>query len=800
MIEIDESVTSHSVPLSALQDNTTYYYNVSSCDPLGNCATDGTYSFTTLESNLPPVLTGIPDQNVDEDTAPAPNWIDLWTYASDSHNSSDELIYSFVSETNPSLITCLIDVNQYIDCQTPAANQSGTSDITIRVSDGEFTDTDTFTVTVNPIDDSAYWNTLSNQNVNEDAAATNIYPNLRLQCTDIDNSTVVAITSTHTHYDLVFVANDLYISNLELNWNGLETVNLDCNGVPASFDITVNAVNDAPTIEGIPNQNLVEDTGDNQDLLNLEAYASDPETAASALTYTLVSETATSIVDCSIDGSNNLDCTVQAGQVGTSFVTVEASDGSIADNDTFAVSVGNVNDPPTWSTLIPDQNVDEDTTPPINWVDLYTYASDPDNASTELTFTITLETNSSLIDCFITANRYVNCNTPAGNQYGFSDITVNVTDGQYADLDTFRVTVNPVNDAPTVPVQTFPPDGETTKGKYPTFMWLDSTDPDNDPLVYDFDLNGTIITGLGSLQYTPGSPLSNGNYTWRVRANDTVLASSWSGYRTLTVSIPGNITGNVVDELAAPVAGATVEAKQGASVIGTTTTAGDGSYNLMSLPRGTYTVLVYKTGYVDNETSGIVVNSDQVTSHDATLNAIVTTGDLNGTVSDANNNIYGATVELYQGASLVASTTTAADGSYEFLGIDAGTYDVQVTKPGFNNYVESSFALGAGVMNELDATLSQNSAIAGGVSGTVYDLGDFSTIAGAQIVVYKYSTMDIVQIVYSASDGTYIVNGLPATSTYDLEASAAGFTTQTFAVNLGIGPGTVNTNNDAFLS
>ena len=60
--------------------------------------------------------------------------------------------------------------------------------------------------------------------------------------------------------------------------------------------------------------------------------------------------------------------------------------------------------------------------------------------------------------------------------------------------------------------------------------------------------------------------------------------------------------------------------------------------------------------------------------------------------------------------------------------------------------------------------------------------------------------MDIVQIVYSTSDGTYIVNGLPATSTYDLVASASGYTTQVFAVNLGVAAGAVNTDNDAFLS
>ncbi len=52
---------SHTVPLSGLQPNTTYYYNVTSCDASGNCATFGTQSFTTLANGIviPPVnITG----------------------------------------------------------------------------------------------------------------------------------------------------------------------------------------------------------------------------------------------------------------------------------------------------------------------------------------------------------------------------------------------------------------------------------------------------------------------------------------------------------------------------------------------------------------------------------------------------------------------------------------------------------------------------------------------------------------------------------------------------------------------
>jgi C1A family cysteine protease len=154
--EIDNPVTLHSRTLTGLSDNTTYYYNVTSCDSFGYCATEGPYSFTTLETiyvNQPPTLSGVPDQNIDEDITPPDNWIDLWSYANDPDNTTNELIFAITAETNSALIDCSIDSNRYIDCAVPAADQFGSSDVTVEVSDGESTDTDTFTVTVNSVQD-----------------------------------------------------------------------------------------------------------------------------------------------------------------------------------------------------------------------------------------------------------------------------------------------------------------------------------------------------------------------------------------------------------------------------------------------------------------------------------------------------------------------------------------------------------------------------------------------------------------------------------------------------------------------
>lgn len=137
----------HKIDLTGLISNTTYYYNVTSCDIGGNCAAEGPYSFTTLETMI--------------------------------------------------------------------------------------------------LDYPTVWSALVNQSVDEDSAdGTIVYSNLKGKCTDPDSPVVMSVNSTHSHYDLAFVGNDLVINNMELNWNGMETVDIDCNGIQNSFVFVVHPVQD----------------------------------------------------------------------------------------------------------------------------------------------------------------------------------------------------------------------------------------------------------------------------------------------------------------------------------------------------------------------------------------------------------------------------------------------------------------------------------------------------------------------------------------------------------------------------
>lgn len=81
----------------------------------------------------------------------------------------------------------------------------------------------------------------------------------------------------------------------------------------------------------------------------------------------------------------------------------------------------------------------------------------------------------------------------------------------------------------------------------------------------------------------------------------------------------GEITGTVTDENGEGVPFANVAAKQGGSIIAGTTTDFDGNYTIKPLDPGKYDIHVTFIGYAEQVTQGVQVNSDKITSLDASL-------------------------------------------------------------------------------------------------------------------------------------------------------------------------------------
>ena len=97
-----------------------------------------------LADNTPPVLAGIPD--LETEIFVPPIRTNLHIFAHDNEQSDEELTFEIIGQSNTGVVLCQILDNQHVDCSAPT--NTGYSDITVQVSDGQYTDTDTFRITV----------------------------------------------------------------------------------------------------------------------------------------------------------------------------------------------------------------------------------------------------------------------------------------------------------------------------------------------------------------------------------------------------------------------------------------------------------------------------------------------------------------------------------------------------------------------------------------------------------------------------------------------------------------------------
>ena len=141
------------------------------------------------------------------------------------------------------------------------------------------------------------------------------------------------------------------------------------------------------------------------------------------------------------------------------------------------------------------------------------------------------------------------------------------------------------------------------------------------------------------------------------------------------------------------------------NVVATTTTDADGNYSFSKLPAGDYTVKVVKDGAIkdmdqtedpdgmkDNASGKISIGADNPTqtgvnfgyNPNNTIKGSVYRDDNRSSSRDGSEEGYqGQTVQLLdKDGNVVATTTTAADGSYSFEHLPDGTYSVKVVKDG----------------------------------------------------------------------------------------------------------------------
>ncbi|MBV8516271.1 MAG: tandem-95 repeat protein [Acidobacteria bacterium] len=449
-----------------------------------------TSTITVTAVNDPPSFTAGPNQTVNEDSGAqsVANWA---TSISAGPNESGQALTFHVSNDNNALFSAQPAVSPSGTLTyTPAANANGTAIVTVYLQDDggtanggvDTSATQTFTITVNAVNDEPSFTSGGNVSVLEDSGAYSAPWATSISAGPADESGQTVTFSTSNDNHALFSVQPSVASNGVLSFTpaanafgtATVTVTLSDNGGTANggddtspsqtFTITVNAVNDEPSFTSGGNISVLEDSG---------AYSAPwatgisagPNESAQALTFHASNDNnALFSVQPSIAPDGTLTFTPAANANGTATVTVYLTDdGGTANggddtspSQTFTINVTAVNDAPSF-TSGGNVTVNEDSGAySAPWATSIS-AGPADESGQTLTFHVTGNSNPSLFSVAPSiAPDGTLTFTPAANAFGSSTITVTLSDdGMTANggADTsapqsFTITVNNVNDEP----------------------------------------------------------------------------------------------------------------------------------------------------------------------------------------------------------------------------------------------------------------------------------------------------------------------------------------------------------------
>ena len=432
---------------------------VTADDGNGGTVTD-TFDLTVNNDNdVPTVANPIADQAATEDTA------FNFQFASNAFadvDAGDSLSYSASLADNSALPSWLsFDTNSRTFSGTPANADVGTMSIKVTADDGNGgTVTDTFDLTVNNSNDApTVANAILDQNATEDTAfnfqfAANAFADVDVGDT-LSYSASLADDSALPSW-LSFDANNRTFSGTPVNADvgtlSIKVTAEDGNGgtVSDTFTLTVNNSNDAPTVAiALPDQAATEDTAFNFQFAS-NAFADVDLGDSLSYTAKLADDSALPSWLSFDAASRTFSGTPANADVGTISIKVTADDGNGGTvSDTFTLTVNNSNDAPTVANAIADQAATEDTA--FNFQFASNAFTDVD-AGDSLSYTAKLADNSALPSWLsFDTNSRTFTGTPANADVGTISIKVTANDGNGGTVsDTFTLTVNNSNDAPTV--------------------------------------------------------------------------------------------------------------------------------------------------------------------------------------------------------------------------------------------------------------------------------------------------------------------------------------------------------------
>ena len=433
--------------------------------------------------NDPPKLNSISNQEIDED-----NSIDL--ALSISNEEGDFLIYSVIHDGG-----MFTSISNNILSITPPMNYFGDTNITVEVSDSEFTDITSFNLKVNSINDSPVLTQLIDDVVLiEDTDSSVILLNSYFSDVDEDNLVYNVELNSNEIIQANIVNDKLTISNIENKFGGpiIATVTasdqISNNIATDSFEINIIGVNDAPSISHIDNPQIQED---GIFIYSLEGFDSDGDELIFA------AEIDSSLGSLSING-NLLSIVPISNFNGHIDVLTFVSDTFISDSTTFTITVNPVNDPPLVLNPQLDITLPEDSETLTIGLDSIFYDIDSDSLSYEINIT-----SESIVSLDIVSDDLII--SFIKDQFGGPiPISLRATDGEglSSNYNNFSIVITPVNDIPEIissPVLIASEDSEY-------IYEVKIEDVDSDVFYYNlstFPIGMTIDTTNGIIKWTP---------------------------------------------------------------------------------------------------------------------------------------------------------------------------------------------------------------------------------------------------------------------------------------------------------
>jgi hypothetical protein len=340
--------------ISGLQEAVTYFFFVSAYNSArieSDPSNVVNYSVPGTGTNTPPTISNIADQTTFQNIATAP----IAFTVGDTQTPVAGLVVTSAS-SNPSLVPVSNIVlagsgaNRTVII-TPALNQMGTATITLTVNDGSITTSDSLVLTVNPfINTPPTISSITDRSINEDSNTGTIAITIGDAHTTTGNLTLSGASSNPTLVPASNIgfggsgASRTVTVTPAANQSGMATVTITVSdgllSASGTFVLTVNPVNDAPTISTLADQTINQGTSTGPIGLTI----GDIETTAGSLVVSGSSSNPTLVPNGNLvfggsGASRTVTVTPATDQTGTASITVTVNDGSAITTDSFVLTV-----------------------------------------------------------------------------------------------------------------------------------------------------------------------------------------------------------------------------------------------------------------------------------------------------------------------------------------------------------------------------------------------------------------------------------------------------------------------------